>query len=188
MRGVLLIAVSNVGNSVSRILMGLLADKICRQNTTPFFHRPKPFGSRVTRNTIVIRGNHHHPRTEVEFCSCHARRDDGSEHYASVNLYFIRGCDTFMGTLVGGLLLPNRNTKPTSDSRLLSESACPAIHAMSMLTSKAFDRIILYILLIYNTTASLRALFESNCKGSSLVHSIELQTLGLAHYLTINYV
>jgi hypothetical protein len=32
----------------------------------------------------------------------------GPEHYASVNgfLYFIRGCGAFMGTPVGGLLLP----------------------------------------------------------------------------------
>lgn len=34
----------------------------------------------------------------------------GPENYASVNgfLYFIRGCGAFMGTPVGGLLLPPR--------------------------------------------------------------------------------
>jgi hypothetical protein len=33
----------------------------------------------------------------------------GQEHYASVNgfLYFIRGCGAFMGTPVGGLLIPS---------------------------------------------------------------------------------
>lgn len=36
----------------------------------------------------------------------------GLEHYASVNgfLYFIRGCGAFMGTPVGGLLLPARES------------------------------------------------------------------------------
>jgi hypothetical protein len=35
----------------------------------------------------------------------------GPENYASVNgfLYFIRGCGAFMGTPVGGLLLPKRD-------------------------------------------------------------------------------
>src|SRR5271154_6525217 len=36
----------------------------------------------------------------------------GPEHYASVNgfLYFIRGCGAFMGTPIGGLLLPGRQS------------------------------------------------------------------------------
>ena len=36
----------------------------------------------------------------------------GPENYASVNgfLYFIRGCGAFMGTPVGGLLLPHQAT------------------------------------------------------------------------------
>jgi hypothetical protein len=36
----------------------------------------------------------------------------GPENYGTVNgfLYFIRGCGAFMGTPVGGLLLPSRDT------------------------------------------------------------------------------
>lgn len=48
----------------------------------------------------------------------------GPENYASVNgfLYFIRGCGAFMGTPVGGLLLPQKQSSslyPTDYTRII---------------------------------------------------------------------